>query len=247
MTIKFSDEELTSYLDGEKKHGPYQEIEQALKTDKALQLRLGELKIGHLNISQSMDGLLKNAPLSPELNIENTANITPWIKRFLLASCAASIMLFSGIVGYSVSDRQMDSWREYVAAYHYLYITNTLTNIDSTETLVRDELTRVGAAIGKNLSFASLKNFSGLDYKRSQILGFEGKPLAQMTFLSKMGTPIALCVIRSGTHSEEVISNMTMEGMASAAWSKDGYEYLIIGGKDKALIDEAAKHFAASI
>ena len=249
MSTKFSDEELTAYLDGEKEHTPYREIEQALKTDEALQMRLGELEISQLAISSSMDELLKSSPPAPpQLNVKHAANNnTPWLKGLLLASCAASIMLFSGIVGYSISDRQVDSWREYVAAYHYLYITNTLANVEGTEKQIQDELVRVGDAISKDFSLASLKDFSGLEYKRSQILGFEGKPLAQMTFLSKMGTPVALCIIRSGTHSEEVISNITMEGMASATWSKGGYEYLIIGGKDNALIDEAAKHFAASI
>jgi len=248
MTTRFSDEQLTAYLDGEKSHIPYTEIEAALKTDQSLQIRLQNLQMDTDTISQSMDSLLALAPHAPKVEINNKNNQnTSWIKTGLMAACVASFMIFSGIFGYNISDRKIDDWREYVASYHYLYITNTLANVEHDQNKRQAEITRVGEAIGKDITLEPLNNFAGLDYKRAQILGYEGKPLAQMTFLSKMGNPVALCVIRSGTDTKAVISTMDMENMASASWAKDGYEYLIIGGQDKALIKEAAEFFAAKI
>lgn len=249
MSNIFTDEQITAYLDGEKEHTPFKEIEAARITDAKLEARIKVLSFDEAIIKQSMDSLLKIAPATPELPKLKAANDngSSWFKGGLIAACAASMMLFSGIVGYSISDRQTDSWREYVAAYHYLYITNTLSAVENEAPAAIAELERVGGAISKELQLASLVGFEELDYKRSQILGYQGKPLAQMTFLSKMGTPIALCVIRSGSDADEAIEDIRMEGMAAATWSKDGYEYLIIGGNDQMLIDNAAQHFAAKI
>ncbi len=249
MTNNFTDEQITAYLDGEREHTPYNEIDIARKTDNNLETRIKQLSFDPQMIVQSMDSLLTIAPKTPELSKPTAANDNgnSWLKGGLMSACAFAIMLFGGILGYSVSDRQTDSWREYVAAYHYLYITNTLSAVQNEARAATAELERVGGAIGKQLELASLVDFEGLDYKRSQILGYEGKPLAQMTFLSKMGTPIALCIIRTGSDSDEAIDYINMEGMAAATWSKNGYEYLIIGGNDQMLIDNAAKHFAAKI
>ena len=248
MGNRFSDEELTAFLDGEKAHTPFREIEKALETDEELQRRLQSLDINKNDIAKSMDMLLENTPEAPAFETQAPANENSgWFRNSMIAACAASLIIFSGIVGYSIPDRQVDSWREYVAAYHYLYITSTLSSVDSSTEVAIAELETVGDAIGKQFQLENLKQFAGLEYKRSQILGFEGKPLAQLTFLSKMGTPIALCIIRSGSNEQEAISDATMEGMASASWARDGYEFLIIGGKDQVMIEEAAKHFAALI
>ena len=249
MSNIFTDEQITAYLDGEKEHTPYEAINAARKTDTQLDARIKALSFDLSKIQNSMDGLLKVAPKPPELPkpIAANDNGSSLLKNGLIAACVASFILFSGIIGYSISDRQTDSWREYVAAYHYLYITNTLSAVENKKPAAIAELERVGKAIGKKLQFASLIGFEGLDYKRSQILGYEGKPLAQMTFLSKMGTPIALCVIRSGLDADEAINNVTLEGMAAAKWSKNGYEYIIIGGNDQILIDNAAQHFVSKI
>lgn len=80
-----------------------------------------------------------------------------------------------------------------------------------------------------------------------QTLGFEGRPLMQLTFLSKFGDPIALCIIRSrNTETQGIVVN-EMRGMLAASWSKDGYEYLLIGGRDEALIRNAASEFAKTL
>ena len=46
------------------------------------------------------------------------------------------------------------------------------------------ELDRVAAAIGKAMTVDDLTLFSGVDYRRAQILSFEGRPLIQLAFLT---------------------------------------------------------------
>ena len=247
---RFTDEQLTAFLDGERQHTPYTEIEAAMKSDPSVGQRLRELEIDRGVITDSMQDLLSIAPDAPELpevKTQEQEKNSGWLRANLIAAAVSAIMLFGGVLGYSLAGKETNDWHDYVAAYHSLYINNTLAHVNNSESRALEELERVGSAIGKNLSFETLQGMRGLDYKRAQILGFEGKPLAQMTFLSKMGNPIALCIIRSDVNGHSKIENFQLEGMASASWSRSGYEYLIIGGKDSALIEAAAAHFAARI
>ena len=248
---KFTDEQLTAYLDGEFEHTPALEIERALKKSVKLQNRLAELNFSENDLSNAMGGLLSAAPEMPDLpaDIAPTAsndNATMG-RRGFIAACAAMIAVTGGVVGYSIAPTNEPGWRDYVAAYHALYISSTLSSVENPEPFAIAELNRVGEAIGKELDFATLKQVSGMDYKRAQILGFEGKPLAQMTFLSKMGTPVALCIIRNGKSDSLSMKAETLENMASVTWSKGGYEYLLIGGSDDQLIRTVGEYFLKSV
>lgn len=86
-----------------------------------------------------------------------------------------------------------------------------------------------------------------LDYKRAQILSFEGRPLIQLAFLSKVGAPVALCILQSYDGQESSPGFSEMRGMSSASWSKDGYEYLLIGGNDNSLIKQVAERYSAQL
>jgi len=249
--FKFTDEQLTAYLDGELEHILAGEIERELEGNTNLKERLKNLEFDLASAKIGFDAMLNAAPAAPDLSAHIQAasanDNSGWLNKNLIAASAVAVMLLGSVIGYGVGVNQQDGWREYVAAYQYLYITSTLSHIDQSDEVSVAELERVGGAIGKPFELATLKNFEGVDYKRSQILGFEGKPLAQLTFLSKMGEPIALCIIRKPESTETGVQLTELEGLASAHWSKDGYEYLIIGGKDMVVIDEAAQYFAARI
>ena len=248
---KFTDEQLTAYLDGEFEHTPALEIERALKKSVKLQNRLAELNFSENDLSNAMGGLLSAAPAMPELPVSVTptaSNDNSTVgRRGFIAACAAMVAVTSGVVGYSIAPTKEPGWRDYVAAYHALYISSTLSSVDNPEPVAIAELNRVGEAIGKQIDFSALKQVAGMDYKRAQILGFEGKPLAQMTFLSKMGTPIALCVIRNGKPDSGSMKAENLENMASVTWSKGGYEYLLIGGSDDQLMRSAGEYFRKTV
>lgn len=242
----FTDEQLTAFLDGELDKNTAEKIERALTHNKGLQQRLNELEINKPGIRLSFDSLLSQAPEFPEHLIEEPKSpINLWA-----GLSAAAVLLFVGFWGGWQSQLLLnnnDRWHEYVAVYQSLYIPSTLNHIDQPAQIQKDELTRVSMITGKKLPLEALTSVSKLDYKRAQILGFEGEPLAQLTFLTAMDTPIALCIIRANSARTSAVTTKNIEGMSAASWQQDGYAYLLIGGYDQPFIQETAEHFSTTL
>ncbi len=241
----FSDEELVAYLDGEQDFAPISEIEAALKTDTALAGRIQQLKIDHSSIKNSFSGV---APTKqPEFEFlqvsANDNNDTPW-------KLAVSVAVVCMALGFAISSAfyhpAPPGWKEYVAAYQALYTNSTLSHVSQTEEAIVTELKRVSSAIGKDIKPSQLNVSEEVEYKRGQILGFEGTALIQLAFLTSMGEPMALCILRTGNKDSASATIGEMEGMSSAHWSAGGYSYLLIGGKDKALVGRLAEKYIAA-
>ena len=237
----YSDEQLTAYLDGELDTTKSQAISQALAQDATLQQRLDKLQLDKTEIKQAFDALLKQAPKSnDEWAPKGDTPSYNWHQ-----SVAAAVILGIGLVGgWLVHDYQQPiPWHQSVAEYQVLYINRTLDHIVPAQAQQRQELKRVASVIGKDFPLKTLTALSDLDYKRAQILGFKGQPLIQLAFLSKLETPIALCVMKADTLKTKNIRLATIEGLASASWTQRGYRYLLIGGQDQHLIADQAEHF----
>lgn len=246
----FTNEELVAYLDGEQEFAPIHEIEQALKSDPALQARIDALSVDKQKISSAFDGLLDqdNTPNLPSeaYSFEPDAGGSSGSWR-QIAAVAVIALALGALGGNFLTDNRDMSWQSHVATYQALYGNVTLAHIDQSEDAAVKELTRVSKAIGKELKLTDLNSYDEFTYKRSQVLVFEGRPLAQMTFLSENGSPIALCLIRSDENQSSHMNVGEMEGMKSAIWSKDGFDFLMIGTDDPELIERAAKYFSARI
>ena len=244
---KYSDDHLTAYLDGELDPALMEEIRLAIQDDRDVDARLNQLRIDREQLASAMDQLLTIAPAMPDLPIDLKADTESRMDSLFsnarAMAAGIALLIAGGIGGFLLNQQPANGWKDYVAAYHMLYVNSTLTSIETNPAIQVSELGRVSAAIAKPIALENVTGVTGLDYKRAQVLGFKGKPLAQMTFLSKMGEPIALCIIRTdaGKFSTPAISEL--EGMAAASWAKDGYAYLLIGGKDQNLIEEAAQKF----
>ncbi len=89
-------------------------------------------------------------------------------------------------VTWSTWQTQEEGWRDVVANYQSLYVTETLAQVDQQ----RADLKRLSGALGIDLT--ALPEVEGLSFKRAQQLGFNGRPLAQLTFLTAEGGPVAL-------------------------------------------------------
>ncbi len=245
----FSDEELTAFIDGEFEHTRAEKIQRALENSAEIQTRIKALALNKSQINSAFDLLLYTAPEMPdlpEIKPAKAANITA--KSIGLIAAFSFVFLIGGLsAGYFAGQHKDKNWREFVAIYQTLYINATLAGIEQQPKAATLELDKVSQSIGKKVDLSVLVQQSQLDYKRAQILGFEGRPLMQLTFLSKIGDPIALCIIRSGNQESREIVVSEMHGMLAASWSKDGYEYLLIGGHDAALIKSAANGFAKSL
>lgn len=250
----FSDEELTAYLDGEATPLLVDQIESALSNRSNLQTRLNALTIDVKQLRDSFDALLDLAPAPTVLDENITGKMAqskiPWAKIQWVAM-AACVMIALGVGWTSalLTSRPAgpDGWRGYVAAYQALYTTATLASVNQTDAKASAELMRVAAAIGREFNLDTISAGPGLTYKRAQILSFEKRPLIQLAFLTANGTPVALCIIKTAKTSKTVMQQGQMEEMRSAHWSKNGYEFLLIGGDDQAVIEQAAKYYAARI
>lgn len=245
----FTDEELTAFLDGEADGVVSKEIRSALKRDQKLQGRLDKLDIDREAIRSAFDGLLAHAPQAP-LDIEaetGSAGSTRTRWPVAMAATALLCLCIGWLAATMLQGPAQASWQDYAAKYHALYVNSTLSHIRQSADAAKAELQRVGEVLGKQFSHDALSATEQLDYRRAQILGFEGRPLMQLAFLSKLGAPVALCVIRSGGSEAREVRVSTMEGMSTAEWSKDGFDYLLVGGRDPALIEQAARHLQASL
>ena len=259
---QFSDEELTAYLDGESEPAQVREIDAQSASRPDLKQRLRDLEVDREAIAGTFRSLLETAPKMPELPGAERAEARghgiggtgrqPVARRFralgALAVCLALLALGAG-GGFLASESREAGWRDYVAAYQALYVSGTLSHLKTSPTQQVGELSRVGKALGKEFDLASLQNIEQLDYKRAQTLGFEGRALVQLAFMSKVGAPVALCIIRStGTPgARPEIRFETIEGMRAAYWGEGGFEYLLIGGTDAELIATAANYFSKTL
>lgn len=245
----YTDEELTAFLDGEAQGALSGDIKAALKRDRTLQERLKALDVDKRAVKSAFDGLLAGAPDVPEAIETEIASDGRRSGRWPAAVAATALLcLCAGwLAATKLQGPAQASWQDFAAKYHALYVNSTLSHIRQAPDAAKAELDRVGEALGKRFAYEALSATQRLDYRRAQILGFEGRPLVQLAFLSTVGAPVALCVIRSTGTSARDVRVSTMEGMSAAEWSKDGYDFLLIGGRDRALIDQAARHLKASL
>lgn len=241
-TLNHTNEDLTAYLDGELTAEKASEIENALINNEVLKERLDALTIDKDHLKNAFSALLDEAPTMAPIIVTQPK----W--HFQQMAAAAIIALTIGLgVGTLLPEKKDESWRGYVAAYQALYANATLAHVEQTEDAAKNELTRVSAAIGKNFDYTTFAQDQNLDYKRAQILSFNGKPLIQLTFLTNDGKPIALCIIRQDGSNDTTMKLGEAEGLKTASWTSDGYEYLLIGGKDEALIAQTANYYSTQL
>ncbi|MEP3275144.1 MAG: hypothetical protein ABJN26_08395 [Stappiaceae bacterium] len=244
----YSDEELTAYLDGESDTVVLADIEHALKQDSTLRARLEGLSLDKQKLKQAFELLLDAAPDAPDLEPAGELPVDRTVFGFLHLVAAAAVALMIGVgAGLLMTGDRAGDWRDNVAAYQALYANGTLAHIKQPEEAASAELARVSSAIGKDLDLSVINAPDQLDYKRAQILHFQGKPLIQLAFLSKVGEPVALCVIQLDDTANSKPVFQEMQGMQAASWAKDGYAYLLIGGDDPELIESAAEEYSKRI
>lgn len=245
---QFSDEDLTAFLDGEADAALEVAISQALETDEDLGERLAALDIPMAAITQAFDGLLADAPAMPD-HVPATApkpaantNARPrwgWgIATFGTGLAAGlAVALFTGLGTPEPAPR---GWVSFVASYQTLYTTATLDAIDPSPQEAALQLAAVSEGIGIDLT--ALPQAEGLVFKRAQLLGFNGKPLVQISYLRADGTPVALCIIPAGP-DESGVSMGAAEGLDVARWNTPGFGFLLIGGQDAQPLAREAETF----
>ncbi len=242
---RFSDEELTAYLDGENELAPIVRISEALKTDRKLRERIKHLSVDKDAIAKAFQSVQPtNFPAASRLP-QSAANSN---RSFNYAQMAAGMIVALGI-GFGASQWMMHgqdqrNWRDFVATYQALYVNETLASVQQSEPKLSSELTRVAATLGTTLDLSAMQSVPTLDYKRAQVLSFMNQPLIQLAFLSDAGQPIALCIIKTQDAENSAIRYENLEGLESATWAKNGFEYLLIGDTDKDFLSKTARQMS---
>lgn len=266
--LELTDEELTAFLDREAPPARAAEIEARLLRDRALRHRLAALTVDRNAVRDAMDILLAAAPSRPAvLGGEMQPQAAPSepdaggddaaprktfsASRTRVAAAAALAAMIALPIGWSAGryldpPRPLADWRAYAAAYHALYTPQTLETASAAPAEQRAQIRRAGASVGLALD-ASATAVAELRFKRAQILGYEGAPIVQLAFVSQSGAPIALCVTRDPAQSAALPASSRREGMAAAQWAEDGYAFLLIGGQDDRLIQQAAAAFRQAL
>ena len=268
----FSDDELTAYLDNEADYARIELINEALRHDMDLRQRLDALRIDRQGLSEALAPLLGAAPKYPLQGSPNdqttrakqppTTSHKPGFNFSWRPALAMSMVLVLLGVGIGWAGNRYwapvneSQWRYYAAVYQALYINSTLSHLERPEDQLHSELKRVSAVLGKSLSLDKLAISESLEYKRAQVLGYEGQPLIQLAFLSSVDAPVALCIMRTPPADQRASDGDTphtevrlteMEGMSAAIWERGGFSYLLIGGNDDMLIGDIAHQFANTI
>ncbi|MEM9434714.1 MAG: hypothetical protein AAGA12_12400 [Pseudomonadota bacterium] len=235
----FTDEELTSYLDEEASGALRREIDAAMLQDQHLRERLARLQIPREDVLHAFETLLGSAPDMEAFKSEKER--LSKAHRRIVAGLAASLMIGVLLGANLFRGTQEPDWRDYVAAYQALYVNGTLANARTSEDNAQMVLAQLGKTIA--LDLAPAMSDPVLDFRRAQILGFEGQPLVQVAYLTPLGDPVALCIIKTDAAQSFDIDLSKREGMQSAAWSDGSHAYLLIGGEDADLISSAAQRF----
>ncbi|CUH79574.1 putative transmembrane transcriptional regulator (anti-sigma factor) [Tritonibacter multivorans] len=241
----FSDEDLTAFLDGEAEGDLSARIDAALLSDAQLVARLERLVIpvDDIRAAFAVEGLAP--PTAPDLPAQT------WIQPMAMAASVVLALGIGALGGYSFKPdtpapvvAQKSGWIAAVASYQALYATETLAGKFQAPEQTDATLAGFEDRIGVDLVAAT--DVQGLDFKRAQILSYNGKPLMQMAYLDDGGVPFALCVIGSGAEAR-AMKDQIAEGLAASSWIVDGVGYLVIGGDDPALTRAYAEAFRAQL
>ncbi|MEL6374934.1 MAG: hypothetical protein AAFR04_13320 [Pseudomonadota bacterium] len=198
----------------------------------------------------SRDATSQGGSAGPSRARRHDGVVTPTrpVRALAWAACAAGFALLGGLGGWLAAGSQAQSWDSAAATYHALYVRQTLAPVIAEPARQARELARVSSALGRPLNAADLRSLKDLAYKRAQVLGYEGRPLIQLAFLSRDGVPIALCIIRAaGSSGSGDVATARYDGLNAARWSKDGYDFLLLGNKDAEQLRTYAEHFRAKL
>lgn len=254
-----SDELLVAFLDGELDGEERRRIDALIKTDPAVAERYEFLARSELPFYDAFAPLLENAPSSDLeailANLPSPIAAEPkaggWNRRSLVAAALALVVV--GVAADRTYLRLQDAngesdgseWRNVVAEYLTLYTNDTLADVTSDPDAQARQLRTVGERLGVNLP-ASAVLLPGVDFKRAQLLQYDGKPLGQIAFLDPVHGPVALCIVPSkrGAREPQVEERY---GMNVVYWSDDGHGYMLVGHSPPDQLNAMAERFRSAI
>ena len=120
------------------------------------------------------------------------------------------------------------NWMDAVAQYVSLFSAETLAGMPTDPAARQEGLQRVSTALGKDITPEKVAGLPTLDFRGTQLLQLQGRPIAQIAFQSETGKPVAICIIKTNRPPEEP-SPERREGLNIVHWIAGGYGYMVIG------------------
>jgi anti-sigma factor RsiW len=182
------------------------------------------------------------APLSQELPQRLPQRLPRWAA--IAASLVAGVLL-GYAVGASDLVRASKDWHVAVADYQALYTRATLAAIAEDRARQQPEVADVAEKLGLPVALEALQ-IPGLEFKRAQLLAFDGRPIAQFAYLDTQGNPVAFCVTVAGK-GDRAMKPETFGALRAVSWSKNGFGFIVIGAIEPQILQGAAELLAKRI
>lgn len=235
-----SDELLVAFMDGELGSPERERIEALIEKDERVAERFELLARSNLPFAEAFQPLLDKAPTAKleamlqdisTVQRRKTAGMT---RRGFLSAAAACLVAGIGIDRAAVyAHRELtkpsegEEWRAVVAEYLALYTTDTLSAPAGDHDAQAAQLSGVGMSLGLALTPETVA-IPGVDFRRAQVLQYDGKPLAQIAYLDPQTGPMALCIIMSDRGAAEPDMERR-RGMNVVYWSNATHAFMLIG------------------
>ncbi|QCY12134.1 transcriptional regulator [Pseudomonas sp. MPC6] len=240
-----SDEQLVAYLDDQLDSEQRRRIDAAIAEDSLLNLRLQWLARSSLPFKNAYDELARQAPTERLQSMLDTlpSPARPAMNRRWFLAAAAGLVV-CGVVADRLflswqSSSQKNSWRALVADSMALYVPQTLDHLPSDEAAQRAQLRTIDARLGLNLAPARLA-LPRAQFKRAQILEYDGVPIAQMTWLDPAHGPLALCVTRANSGSRP-FAHERRRGLNVVYWADMEHAWMLLGHNPAAELEDMAR------
>lgn len=242
-----SDELLVAYLDDELDAQQRQLLADQIHNDPVIAARLEVLQRADLPFKAAFDSMLDQAPtdrLQAMLKtLPATATAAMSRRRFLAVAASFAVV---GVIAdrLFLNGRHAEpgqGWRASVAEYMALYTPQTLENLSADPAAHIAQLNSVGAQLGLPLSPESV-NLPGVEFRRAQILDYDGVLIGQLTYLDARHGPLALCITVSKKGMQPIATEQR-RGMNVVYWASSSHGFMLIGRNSF----EALRNMAGSV
>lgn len=228
-----SDELLVAYLDGELDDARRRLIADQVCNDPVLASRIEALQCADLPFKVAFDSLLAQAPaerLHAMLNALPPTQVATLSRRRFLAMAAGFAV--AGVAADRLFMRLTHAesgqgWRASVAEYMALYTPQTLEHLSADPASHIAQLSAVGAQLGLALSPASV-SLPGAEFRRAQILDYDGVLIGQLSYLDPRHGPLALCITASKKGAQPIATEQR-RGLNVVYWANRSHAFMLIG------------------
>jgi anti-sigma factor RsiW len=246
---------LTAYLDGELDDASRATLEERLKNEPGLAARLASLRRGTNGLGAAFEAMKTVAPQPRLTEILEAARAgarqRPPRRAFRFApaiAAALAIFVAGAVAGWILlppGGHDEHNWREEVAEYQRFTTTDTLAAIPDAPDLIAAELKTISAKLAVPLTPANLA-LTGATLKRVDLFAFDGRPLAQLAYLTESQGPVAFCIVPA-KKPDAPVQFEVRHGFNIVYWTDDGRAYLLIGKAGRATLEGFAATLAAKV